>query len=116
MNTLVLDHAVDAHAERLVFQYKQCLELAITEAQVEVVEEQINSFDADNPTLYRPLLRRLQKPLARHRRRVQRGHICMPIGVKFPQRMIKKGSEALVVDGQGYTFFAREGYIPVWDK
>lgn len=113
MDTIVLDHDVDTQAEKLVRVYKERLEFAVVDAQIDSIEEQINIFDANNPTLYRPLLRRLEKPLARHRRRIKQGNVCIPKGVKFPQKMVCGDSVALVVDGQGYSFYARNMYIPV---
>jgi len=116
MTTIVLDHDVDVLAERLVLTYKGGLELAVTHAQLDVIEGKINAFDSDHPTLYRSLLRRLRKPLVRHRRRVSQGNVAMPDWVKFPQKMVCGDNIALVVDGQGYAFYARKMYVPVFDE
>jgi hypothetical protein len=92
---------------------KHDLECARTPEDVDDIEARINLIDSrwHHP---RPLSVRLAKPLARHRRRVESGYVCIPLGISFPVRMVKGRSEASAATSRDYKYWYKQGYNPVY--
>lgn len=121
----VREHAVEDAIARVeaVRQYKLAesmmdalltrIQLAMTEAELLAITEEVVQFDAKNRLNRHPLGKRLLKPIVRHAKRVQDGEACVVHGVTFPCVMVNaRGSAAKVYSRGQYYYHAKNGYVP----